>query len=35
LKEAPPRLIVRHYLADEALARIVASRLVGFEEVGK
>lgn len=34
-KQRPPRLIVRHYLANEALARIVASRLVGFEEVGK
>lgn len=35
LIDVPPRLIVRHYLADEPLARIVASRLAGFEEVKK
>jgi CRISPR-associated protein (TIGR03984 family) len=31
VKAAPPRLLVRHYLADEDFARIVASRLVDLE----
>lgn len=35
MRSAPPRLIVRHYLTYDPLARIVASRLAGFEEVGK
>lgn len=28
----PPRLVVRHYLNRKGFARVVASRLVGFEE---
>jgi len=28
----PPRLVVRHYLGKEIIARVVASRLVGFED---
>jgi hypothetical protein len=28
----PPRLLVRHYLAQDDVARVVASRLVRFEE---
>jgi CRISPR-associated protein (TIGR03984 family) len=28
----PPRLVVRHYLNREGFARVVTSRLVGFEE---
>jgi len=28
----PPRLVVRHYLGKEIIARVVASRLIGFEK---
>lgn len=32
--DSPPRLCVRHYLADEPLARVTASRLLGIEWKG-
>jgi CRISPR-associated protein (TIGR03984 family) len=37
VKHRPPYLKVRHYVLEDAtgVARIVASRLMGFEEVGK